>query len=255
MPGDSRSPTCRKNRETGGRRTRAPLPPEKWRRPESGRTRNCARAVAPRAQGNPPLRVNRAASSHLLQQGLGVTHFKLARRFKIQSFHHAIFHQHRKALAAHAHPAPSEIEFQAKLARVFSTAIGHHPDLAYRFLIASPSAHDESVVDGKTPDFIDTLRLQRAKIGDIAGYVLGGAGRCECAGQAEYRDLLSLHEIRDFEVIWTDSAGFRLLLNKFTQHAIGQSFANFDRHLILLGLGGWTGPCNGPDRVYSSGQN
>src|SRR5450759_1831390 len=94
----------------------------------------------------------RVMDLQLLQHGPGVGDFEFARPLDVQLLDHAVVHEHRNAVHAHAHAARGQVELQAQLLRELGAAVGHHAYLSGRFLVAAPGAHDEGVVDRDAPD-------------------------------------------------------------------------------------------------------
>src|SRR5262249_50298090 len=111
-------------------------------------------------------------------------------------------------------------------------------------LVLAPRAHDEGVVDGDAPHFVDALGLQLVDVGHVARHVLGRAGGRERAGQAEDHDLLTLGQLAHLERVGADRAAGPLGLDELGQRSLGELVAYFDRHYDLLLSVGWWLPGN-----------
>jgi hypothetical protein len=127
-------------------------------------------------------------------------------RLDVERLHHAVVHEHREALAAHAHAARVEIQLEAQLLRVLGAAVAHEADLAVGLLVARPGAHHERVVGREAPDLVHALGLELVVVAEVARHVLRGAGGREGAGQAEDRDLLALHLVLHLEGVRAHAA-------------------------------------------------
>lgn len=60
----------------------------------------------------------------------------------------------------------------------------------------APARHDVGIVVSQADNLVDALGLELGELGDVAGDVVGGAGRGESTGQGEEDDLLILELCR-----------------------------------------------------------
>src|SRR5262245_40265139 len=121
-------------------------------RASRGRCGQCSTSVPPAdTAGNDGGVLPETVRSKLGEHRLRAGHLEFPGRLDVERLHHAVLHKHRVALRAYAHVARGEVELQPELLRVVAVAVGHHPNLAARFLVATPRRHDEGVVDRDAP--------------------------------------------------------------------------------------------------------
>src|SRR5262249_8038156 len=166
----------------------------------------------------------------LRQQTLATRNLALAGGvFDVELFDDAVLDEHRIALRASSEAVARTVERHVDGLGKFAVAVRQKIDLAFgagRFL---PGFHYEYVIDAGHRDRVDALRLDGRGVVQETGNVKIVAGRCECAGHCEKRDLAALENFIS-----------RLPDRTFGRHdselGIGQSIADLDRHGYPLAL-------------------
>ena len=83
-----------------------------------------------------------------------VANLVLTGAFDVQDFDDAINDVGSVTCRACAHAAGIQIKFQTKCFGPLSRTVTHHANLASGFLLTAPGAHDKSIIDTDTPNFI-----------------------------------------------------------------------------------------------------
>lgn len=75
--------------------------------------------------------------------------------------------------------------------------MGTHDGLVLDTVGFAPAGHDIGIVVGEADDLVNTLGLELIQLGNVAGNVVGRAGRGESTRQGEEDDLLVLEFYRE----------------------------------------------------------
>src|SRR5450631_3404277 len=97
------------------------------------RPRQISKASIHQVQKRAPkgaLLVKRAASTQLLEHRIGIGNLELARAFDVERLDYSIVDERRKPLAANAHAARHQVEFESQRLGVRCAAVAHHAHLA-----------------------------------------------------------------------------------------------------------------------------
>src|SRR3546814_10877579 len=86
------------------------------------------------------------------------------------------------------------VHFQSHGLGEVAIAVGEHRNLAFGVIRLRPCAQDKNVIDGGTGDFVNTLRLKRVSLFDIAGQMPGRTSGRVSAWHRKESDLLALEE-------------------------------------------------------------
>src|SRR3546814_11528827 len=132
-----------------------------------------------------------AKPSKLFQHMLGGRDLIITRRFDVQFLNHAIIDDHGETLAACAQAEAAAVHFQSHGLGEVAIAVGEHRNLAFGVIRLRPCAQDKNVIDGGTGDFVNTLRLQRVSLFDIAGQMPGRTSGRVSAWHRKESDLRS----------------------------------------------------------------
>jgi len=174
--------------------------------------------------------VSRTRLAELRQDRVATGYLELAWCLDVERLDHTVVDQHREPLAPHAHATCGEIELEAKRLGVVGAAVGEHPHLVARVLIAAPRTHDERVVDGHARDRVDAFRLQLVVRREVTRHVFRRARRRERARQAEQHDFLAARQFFDRDGIRADGTPILFDVVELLQRAGRKPVTDLDRH-------------------------
>src|SRR5260221_1121643 len=154
---------------------------------------------------------------------LGGRNLELTRRLDQHLGGDTVVDHERKALATHSHAESTGIEFQSERARIFAIAVGEHLHGRAGIGTLSPGVHHVHVVDRHAGDGVDPLGPELGGLAEVAGQVLGGAGRRKGTGDGKQHHPLAAEQVGGAQVL-------RTLVTHDPEFSRGHAVAGLDRH-------------------------